>query len=247
MGTLRGGMPQAFANQTRNAVGANLINALTNNAYGMFIGGNGVDIGGILSPFMGLANSRFNQSGDILTALVTGQNIDLTELVGTPYEKFVKNGKFDAGAARKYAQGQLVGKIGGNLAGNYIGGQIFAGKDKGAISLGTDLGGMAASMGMLGGKFAGPMGIVAGSILGSLVGGLFGGRQVSAEEERFRQRQKEHFDKMEKLAEENNKLLRPSYDVYNTIKGDVLYGSSSRWFSSKAYSPLGNQVQLGTR
>jgi hypothetical protein len=245
--TLSSKMPGAYANQTRNAVGANILSALTNNAYGMLIGGNGVDVAGILSPFTNMANSKFAQAGDVLTSIVTKQPIDINKLIGTPYEQFIKDGKFDEGAARKYASNQLLGKIGGNLAGNYIGGQIFAGKDKGAISLGTDLGGMAASMGMLGGKFAGPMGIVAGSILGSLVGGLFGGRQVSAEEERFRQRQKEHFDKMEKLAEENNKLLRPSYDVYNTIKGDVLYGSSSRWFSSKAYSPLGNQVQLGTR
>jgi hypothetical protein len=248
MGTLRGGMPQALADQTRNAVGANLLNALSTNAYGMFLGGNGVDVGGIFSPFMNMMNNKFAQSGDILTALMTGQDPNLNDLQGTPYAQFLIGDKFNRKGARGYATSQMLGRIGGNLAGNYIGGQIFgANANKQAISLGTDLGGMAASAGMLGKAFGGPMGMIAGAVLGSLVGGLFGGKQLSAEEERFRQRQKEHFDRMEKLAEENNKLLRPSYDVYNTIKGDVLYGSSSRWFSSKAYSPLGNQVQLGTR
>ena len=248
MGALRGGMPEALANQTRNAVGANILNALSTNAYGMFLGGNGVDVGGILSPFMNMMNNKFAQSGDILTALMTGQDPNLNDLQGTPYAQFLIGNTFNRKGARGYATSQMLGRIGGNLAGNYIGGQIFgANANKQAISLGTDLGGMAASAGMLGKAFGGPMGMIAGAVLGSLVGGLFGGKQLSAEEERFRQRQKEHFDRMEKLAEENNKLLRPSYDVYNTIKGDVLYGSSSRWFSSKAYSPLGNQVQLGTR
>lgn len=238
---------QAVSAAFAGAMGGVGTNFLNTNLYGALTGNQNFDIAGVLAPLTGLGSSKFDQSADILVGLANG-TLDTNELAKNPaFAKFFGYGMgpFDKKGLKKYAMDNMLGKIGGNLAGNYIGNQVFAGKDPAAISTGTDIGGMLASAGTFGSKFMGPAGIIAGSVFGGLIGGLFGGKKANPDEERFRERQRQHFDKMEKMAEETNKLLRPSYDVYNTIKGDMLYGSASRFYSNRAYSPLGNQLTTG--
>jgi hypothetical protein len=236
-------------------VGGNLLNTLITNPAGVMNGSafNTEGIGGIFGPVLDLQNQRQTLAGQLMMMAAFG-NVNPWEALRDPnLAKYVKVAgmtrgpvpmpvlKFDKWGAIKTGMGELAGGLVGNYGGAMLGRALFPGKDPGAIgmgaSIGTSLGGMfAGALGM-----AGPWGMIAGGLVGGLLGGLFGGSKPDPEEERRRELTRQHQQRMEELLSRIDKSLRPQADYFRTIKGDVLYGTASRWYSGRAYAQLGLQ------
>lgn len=126
----------------------------------------------------------------------------------------------------------FAGQLGGNTLGRLIGGE------EGAVSMGTQLGGLAGGMLFQGlGMFGGPVGALAGG----LIGGLFGRRSQRDEEAEAHKR------RVEELLSSIDKSLRPVGDYYNSLKGEALYGRSSRYLSGRVRSSLNVESVMGSR
>lgn len=211
----------------------NLLGALGPDLFGFATGKKnfGTTLMGAFSPLTEVFNAKQNYFNSMLIGATTG-TLNISKESKDP----MFNKIFGDNPTKESIKMLSLKKVGNNLlnnfAGNAVGSALFHNKDPEAISLGTQLG---AAFGFW------------GAIAGGVLGGLFGGRKHSPEEERFKQATKDHFSQIEKLTSETNRLLRPSYDVFNTIRGEVLYGSSQRWFSGRAYSGLAMQSNAGAR
>lgn len=153
---------------------------------------------------------------------------------------------------KQTAMGNIVKNMAGDFLGNYLGQQV-AGSNVDPVysNVGTLLGGSLATAGtgifgaagLAGlGSFAGPVGAVAGGLLGGVIGRLFGGRS-----RRRDPADDEMQKKMVELLSRIDKSLRPQADYFRTVKGDVLFGSASAWFSGRAYARIGLQGFAGNR
>lgn len=149
----------------------------------------------------------------------------------------------------KEALGNVAGQFVGQFGGQWLGSALFPGKDPAVISMGASLGTAAGGAGLLAGLgiAAGPWGAIAGGLIGGLLGGLFGGSKPDPEEQRRRELEKQHQKRMEELLSRIDKSLRPQADYFRTIKGEVLFGTASRWYSGRAYAQLGLQGALSGR
>jgi hypothetical protein len=249
-------------------VGANLASSLGSNAF-QFLSGQqrfGDAISGIFSPLTDSFNSQMGNSQSALFAGMFGMDpvsalqnpalqkyVSVSGAVMTPFGALPNAFSFNRKMAMREGLTMMGAQIGGNILVNWIGTSVFSGKDPGAVGMGTSLGsgigGWLASQGLLKGlgASAGPVGIIGGAILGGLLGGLFGGAKKDPEEEARKQRERQHQERVEELLSRIDKSLRPSSDFYRAIKGDVLYGASSGWYSGRAYSRLGIQGAIGGR
>jgi hypothetical protein len=259
MGELQGMNLASMQNaQAYQSVAGNLFSMLIGNPLGVMNGTafNNEGVGGLFSPLMDLQSQRQNVAAQLLMTAMF-KNPSLEQALNDPtLRQFLKvvnlpgggmTLKFDKWGAIKSGLGNLAGGLAGNYGGTLLGTALFPGRDPSAISLGanigTSLGGtFASALGM-----AGPWGMVAGGLLGGLIGGLFGGSKPNPAEERRRALEKQHRERMEELLSRIDKSLRPQADYFRTIKGDVLYGTSSRWYSGRAYAQLGLQGALGGR
>lgn len=198
-------------------------------------------------PVMG---RDFGVNGLIGNGLFSIPNIQYTPQYMNMFTDASKKYNMKSKAGRLEAMYGIAGDFLGNIGGNMLGSALFPNKDSASImagtSLGTALGGAFGSQIFAGlGAFGGPVGAMAGGIIGGLFGGLFGGKKKDPEKERQKQLQKQHQDNLEKLLNSIDKRLRPQEDYFNTIRGEALFGASSRWFSGRAYAGLGLQGAVG--
>lgn len=234
-----------------SAVGTNFSGMLFNNPQGVVNGSafSTDGIRGLTSPLLDNMSNRMSNLSQNMMGMLSG-NLKMSDIVANPeLSKFVSydeggNALFNKAGAMKAAMGEMAGNLGGQYGGMLLGSAMFPGKDPGAIGLGASLG-TALLPSML--NMAGPWGAVAGGLLGGALGGLFGGNKPDPEEQRRKEREKQHQDKLVDLLSKIDKSLRPQADYFRTIKGDVLYGSSSRWYSGRAYAQLGLQGAVGGR
>ena len=263
MNQMRGMNSAGMMNQSAlRGVGGNFLNTLITNPIGVMNGSafNAEGIGGIFGPVLDLQNQRQTLASQLMMTAAFS-NVNPWQALRDPnLAKHVNVSgvswaggmpipalKFDKWGAIKTGLGGLGGGLAGNYGGAMLGKMLFPGKDLAAIStgssIGTSLGGMfAGALGM-----TGPWGMIAGGLVGGLLGGLFGGSKPDPDEERRKELNKQHQQRMEELLSRIDKSLRPQADYFRTIKGDVLYGTASRWYSGRAYAQLGLQGAIGGR
>lgn len=260
--------PAGLARNARFASAQNFAMALASNPVGFF-----ADFGRNLQSAASPLTSLFeqNQSSGFMNLVAAFTN-STGKLAGMPAmssffptdptaialaQKMGTYGKW--GAIRNFGY-NFLGNLGGNLLGGMVGNAIFPGRSSESIGIGSSLGtmfggslaaagtGIFGSMGLFGlGAAAGPVGMVLGGMLGGMLGGLFGGGKADPEKERRKQLEDQRQDRLIEVLSRLDKSLRPLPDYMRTIRGDVLYGSSSRWYSGRAYNELGLQTSAGGR
>lgn len=147
-------------------------------------------------------------------------------------------------------------QFGGDIAGNFVGTSLFRNTDPGAIGLGTSMGstlGSLAGSGALGtggaALFAplGPWAPVVGAVLGGMLGGMFGGKKKDPREQQEKENRKQFQRRIEDILNNIDKSLGPQSDYYRAIRGDLLYGAASSYYSGRAYSRIGIGYNTGGR
>jgi len=260
--SLVGGMNaiNTSALQVKGAVGlggSSFFGALFDNPYGITNGGLGGALSALANPLTSLMSQRGQTGSQVLMAALGGSG-QLSGMLNDPtMRQFAKITGFtrgpagtvipqlgiDRGAALRYGLQSVGGTLAGQYGGLGLGSLLFRNKDRQSISFGASLGTAAGSFGLLGGLglAGGPLGAIAGGLMGGLFGGLFGGKQLSAEERHRRDLESQHNQRVEDLLSRINDGLRVSNDFLRTIKGEVLYGKETGWYSGRAYNRLGLQ------
>jgi hypothetical protein len=222
-------------------------------------------IKGLVSPLTAMGADDKNSA---LSMLAAGAFASDASMFGNPaFNKYLEInavGKYGiptkAGFNRKKmmadAASSAAAQFGGDIAGNFIGTSLFRNTDPGAIGLGTSMGSTLGSMagsGLLGtggaALFAplGPWAPVVGAVLGGMLGGMFGGKKKDPREQQEKENRKQFQRRIEDILNNIDKSLGPQSDYYRAIRGDLLYGAASSYYSGRAYSRMGIGYNTGGR
>jgi murein DD-endopeptidase MepM/ murein hydrolase activator NlpD len=222
-------------------------------------------IKGLVSPLTSMGADDKNSA---LSMLAAGAFASDASMMGNPafnkYFEISAVGKYGlptkAGFNRKKmmadAASSAAAQFGGDIAGNFIGTSLFRNTDPGAIGLGTSMGSTLGSMagsGLLGtggaALFAplGPWAPVVGAVLGGMLGGMFGGKKKDPREQQEKENRKQFQRRIEDILNNIDKSLGPQSDYYRAIRGDLLYGAASSYYSGRAYSRMGIGYNTGGR
>lgn len=191
--------------------------------------------------------TAFSNLGSLIATNPTNLNFSSVSGALSPFSEMFNNnigGAFNQIFGKQLSPGisslkeqrmQGIATLGGSMAGNVIG--VALGGDPGAVSAGTSIGGgIAAAFG------ANPYIAAGAAILGGVLGGLFNKKKKQPDPA-----EEQHKKNLEKLLSSIDKSLRPAPDFFRTVRGDVLYGSASRWYSGRGYASLGLQGASGRR
>ena len=225
-------------------------------------------IKGLVSPLTSIGADDKNSA---LSMLAAGAFASDASMFGNPaFNKYLKATGMSAvggiavptkfGYDRKRmmadAASGAAAQFGGDIAGNFIGTSLFRNTDPGAIGLGTSMGSTLGSMagsGLLGtggaALFAplGPWAPVVGAVLGGMLGGMFGGKKKDPREQQEKENRKQFQRRIEDILNNIDKSLGPQSDYYRAIRGDLLYGAASSYYSGRAYSRIGIGYNTGGR
>jgi hypothetical protein len=80
-----------------------------------------------------------------------------------------------------------------------------------------------------------------------MLGGMFGGKKKDPREQQEKENRKQFQRRIEDILNNIDKSLGPQSDYYRAIRGDLLYGAASSYYSGRAYSRMGIGYNTGGR